>query len=118
MNTKRVPIACSASEQRYEILVGSGLVDGAGKWAAECLGTPGNIAVVSNPKVFGLYGDQVVKALHDNGFRTAVWLMKDGERYKNMRSLAELLEFLSANKISRSDAIVSLGGGVVGDLSG
>ena len=44
--------------------------------------------------------------------------MKDGEQHKNLRSTEEALKFLSENGLSRTDAVVALGGGVVGDLAG
>jgi len=44
--------------------------------------------------------------------------MSDGERYKNANTLRRLLAFLSDSGLERSDAVVALGGGVVGDLAG
>jgi 3-dehydroquinate synthase len=44
--------------------------------------------------------------------------MGDGEKYKNFRVLEKTLEFFSKNKLTRTDAVVALGGGVVGDLAG
>src|SRR5438128_6712688 len=44
--------------------------------------------------------------------------MKEGEPHKSLRSFEQLLTFLSESGLERSDAIVALGGGVVGDLAG
>ena len=44
--------------------------------------------------------------------------MGDGERFKTLRTAERALAFLSESKIERSDAVVALGGGVVGDLAG
>src|SRR5690349_7737157 len=44
--------------------------------------------------------------------------MKDGEQYKSLRSFEQALTFLGQSGIERSDAVVALGGGVVGDLAG
>ena len=52
------------------------------------------------------------------GFAVSQWLMKDGERYKNSRSLDQLLQHLSEKRATRDDIVVALGGGVVGDLAG
>ena len=49
---------------------------------------------------------------------TFVFLMGDGERYKNLRSLEQALGFIGDSRLTRSDAVVALGGGVVGDLAG
>jgi len=51
-------------------------------------------------------------------FEVSAWLMKDGEQYKSFRSLEDALKFLSRSGFERSDAVVALGGGVVGDLAG
>ena len=44
--------------------------------------------------------------------------MKDGERHKNLRSLESAFNFFSEMRLTRTDAVVALGGGVVGDLAG
>jgi 3-dehydroquinate synthase len=52
------------------------------------------------------------------GFDVAKFLMPDGERYKTLRTAENLLAEMSRNGISRTDVVVGLGGGVVGDLAG
>jgi 3-dehydroquinate synthase len=90
-----------------------------GDWAKNCLSEKARkIVVVSNPKIFRLYGAAVKNSLEKNGFEVSVWLMKDGERHKNFRSLETALKFFSEIKLKRTDAVVALGGGVVGDLAG
>lgn len=101
----------------YEIETGSGFLPDCGKWAREIVDAE-KIAIVSNPTVYKLYGDTLVSGLEKAGFKTAVWLMKDGERFKDLRSLEEALKFFNEIQLSRSDAVVALGGGVVGDLAG
>ena len=103
----------------YEIRVGHGLLAECGAWARQCLpaGTK-KIAIISNKKVFGLYGKLAEAGFKRAGFNVFHWLMRDGERHKNMRSLEAALAFLSNAKIGRTDAVVGLGGGVAGDLAG
>lgn len=90
-----------------------------GDWARECL-TPATrkIVVVSNAKIFRLYGEVVSANLKKAGFEVLVFLMKDGEKYKNLRSFEQLLKFTGESQLARTDAVVALGGGVVGDLAG
>src|SRR6185503_17503247 len=64
------------------------------------------------------FGAKVMTSLRGAGLLPAHWLMKDGERYKSIRSLEQVLTFLSGLGLERSDAVVALGGGVVGDLAG
>ncbi len=75
----------------YEIAIGSGLLPDCGKWAREKVSAE-KLAIVSNPTVFKLYGETLVSGLEKAGFKTAVWLMKDGERFKDLRSLEGALK--------------------------
>lgn len=112
-------INISETSSRYEITIGRDLLQNCGDWAKNCLnGSARKIVLVSNAKIFRLYGEKTVNALKQTGFEVFVFLMKDGERYKNFRVLEKLLEFFSENKLTRSDAVIALGGGVVGDLTG
>jgi 3-dehydroquinate synthase len=74
--------------------------------------------IISNKTVFDLYGFEVFNSLKAAGFKTYVWPMQDGERFKNFRSLQDVLEFFSGVGTERGDVVVGLGGGVVGDLAG
>jgi 3-dehydroquinate synthase len=76
------------------------------------------LVIVSNRKIFDLYGEHALRMLRAEGFIVAHWLMNDGERYKTEATLSRLLAFLSASGLERSDAVIALGGGVVGDLTG
>jgi 3-dehydroquinate synthase len=108
-----------ASVSAYSVKIGSNLLTSAGKWARVCLGRDTRrILIVSNPTIFRLYGHQVKSSTEHAGFNVSTFLMKDGERFKNMRSLDACLESLSENHIARTDAVIALGGGVVGDLAG
>lgn len=103
----------------YEVSVGLDLLGNTGLWANQCLDTKaGKVAIVSNEKVFRFYGNAVEESLASEGYHVTRWLMPDGEEHKNYESLQELLIFLSSKGFTRSDAIVALGGGVVGDLAG
>ncbi|HEV2885187.1 MAG TPA: 3-dehydroquinate synthase [Pyrinomonadaceae bacterium] len=103
----------------YEIKIGCGILADTGKIARHSFGQPAHrVALISNKKVFSLYGLSVVRSLEANGFAVSQSLIPDGERYKTLESLARVVEFLSRERLSRSDGVVALGGGVVGDLAG
>jgi 3-dehydroquinate synthase len=76
------------------------------------------VALVSNRRVFDLYGARAVASLRDADFSITHWLMGEGERFKTLRTAERALDFLSESGLERSDAVVALGGGVVGDLAG
>lgn len=119
MKSKNVTVNLKSQAHRYDIIIEHDSLGACGEWAGKCLLEETNkIAIVSNAKVFGLYGETVKTSLEKSGFTVAVWLMNDGERYKNFRSLETALQFFSENNLNRTDAVVALGGGVVGDLAG
>ncbi len=116
---KIVPVKLNKESLAYDITIENGALSAAGEWAASVLGgKPGKITVISNKKVFALYGDLVKQRLEKAGFKTAVFLIGDGERFKNLKTLEKALFFLGENKLARTDAVLALGGGVVGDLGG
>src|SRR6185436_1034440 len=102
---QRVRIRLRARQINYEIQIASGVLAEAGKYARAALGTSTKRAsVISNQKVFGLFGKQVVRALRSAGFEVSHWLMKDGEQHKSMRSLEQALSFLGRSGVERNDA--------------
>ncbi len=116
---QKVSVKLKEFPRRYDIKIGKNLLDNCGNWAKNCFqAAPAKIVLISNTKVFGIYGEAVRKSLESQGFEVFVWLMKDGEKYKNFRVLECALEFISEKKIKRTDGIIALGGGVVGDLAG
>ena len=120
MNNETVAVRLGAANtHRYKIEIGHETLGNCGVWAKNCL--PENtrkIVIVSNAKVFRLYGETVQSNLEKSGYDVFVWLMKDGEKHKNLRSLETALGFFSGKTLSRTDVVVALGGGVVGDLAG
>ena len=112
MNT----VTVSASKQ-YEIRIGSGLLSGLGQ-AIRSLAAPKAVCLVSESTVFPLYGSAAVSSLESAGFSVISFVFPAGEESKNGETYLELLNFLAQNQLTRSDWIVALGGGVVGDLAG
>ena len=117
MRQRSIRIDFSRESAGYEIVIDD--LARAGKWARKCLGKDAaKLVVVSNPTVFALYGKQAEQRLRSAGFSVSHFLMKDGERYKNLRTTEAALKFFTHAQLSRTDAVVALGGGVVGDLAG
>jgi shikimate kinase / 3-dehydroquinate synthase len=103
----------------YPVHVGSGLLPYLGsalRAAGIAEGT--RIAVVSNPVVEPLYGAQVQAALHAAGFEPVRCTIPDGEQHKTLETVADLYGQFLAAKLDRSGLVVSLGGGVNGDVAG
>ena len=118
MKSQSVNIDFSHVASGYEILIDGQLVN-SGKWARRCLRRDASrIAIVSNPTVYKIYGEQVANSLAEAGFDVSHWLMEDGEQHKNFANIEKALAFFSSSGLTRTDAVVALGGGVVGDLAG
>ncbi|MET0624354.1 MAG: 3-dehydroquinate synthase [Pyrinomonadaceae bacterium] len=103
----------------YRVEIGAGALARLGEVARAGVGREARkVALVSNPRVFDLYGARAVGSLRGAGFEVAHWLMPEGERFKTLRTAERALGFFSEFGIERSDGVVALGGGVVGDLAG
>jgi shikimate kinase/3-dehydroquinate synthase len=81
-------------------------------------GLSGPVVVVSDENVAGLYGEQVLKSLHENGLQGSIFAIKPGEQHKNMNSVQAMWQAFLECGIERGSTILALGGGVVGDLAG
>jgi 3-dehydroquinate synthase len=115
----QVHVRLPARKQNYEIKIGAGTLSTLGAEARAALGSSARrVAVISNSTVFDLYGQPVLRSLKAEHFNVVRWLMPDGERHKSLRSLEQALSFMSEARLERSDAVIALGGGVVGDLAG
>ena len=101
----------------YNILISPGLLAQAGHYLREA-GCKNKIMLVSNDKVFGLYGSQVQEVLIRAGYEVVTALLPDGEEYKNLASAELLYRQALDSGLDRGSTVVSLGGGVVGDLAG
>ena len=82
------------------------------------LGKVKTVCIVSDSNVYPLYGEECKGRLEAGGFRVCTHVFPAGENSKNGYTYLFLLNCLAENKLTRSDLIVALGGGVVGDLAG
>ena len=101
----------------YDVIIGNGLLDKAGELCQETLGKHA-VAIVTDDTVDSLYGKRLEKSLTDSGYSPIKFVIPHGEASKSMENLSALLGFLAKNRITRSDFLIALGGGVVGDLTG
>ncbi len=74
--------------------------------------------VVTDSNVAPLYADGVEAALHAAGFQPSRIVLPAGEPTKSFACLSEVLDAAFAARLSRHDAFIALGGGVIGDLTG
>ena len=111
-----ITVTVTASKT-YDILIGSGLLPSLGAETAK-LGKAKSVCIVSDTNVWPLYGETAKVSLEKAGFEVVCFVFPAGEASKNGLTYLELLYFLAESKLTRTDLIVALGGGVVGDLAG
>ncbi|MBL8151537.1 MAG: 3-dehydroquinate synthase [Blastocatellia bacterium] len=103
----------------YPIFISSGLLEKADELISSLLRPKCHKAVlVSNQKVFELYGRKLIGALSRLGLKTSTVLISDGERFKTLRTVENIVLSLIEEKIERNDLLLALGGGVIGDIAG
>lgn len=105
------------TKRPYDIIIGEDLLAQTGSFVKECV-KPCKVCLVTDSKVNSLYSQVVLTSLTEAGYQTSKIVFPEGEHSKNMTTYTNILESLAEEGLSRSDLIVALGGGVVGDLSG
>ena len=107
----RLEVNISESEKKYAIHINNKDISLLKSCVLESINNKNYIVVISK-KVHSLYG----KLLDFPSDKT--FILKDGETEKNFKNYAKILDFAFKNKLKREDAIIAIGGGVVGDISG
>lgn len=101
----------------YPIYVGSDVLGKTGELLRKTARGK-NVAIITNPKVDELYGKQCAGSLKKAGFNVSTMKIPDGERYKTLKQIERIYDFLIRNRFDRTDSVVALGGGVTGDMAG
>ncbi len=114
MKTLHVNLA----ERSYDILIARGLLDKAGTQIKGVCPRAVRLFVVTDTNVQPLYGQRLEDSLKSVGFQVECMTIPAGEPSKCARQLADLWERMMSFGLTRTDAVVALGGGVIGDLVG
>jgi 3-dehydroquinate synthase len=104
-------------QRSYDILIGAGLIDDAGRRIVR-LGGARCAAVVTDETVAERHLPRLRASLETAGLRVPVEAVPAGEHSKRLPMLEQVLDALLAARVERGDIIVAFGGGVVGDLAG
>ena len=102
----------------YDVIIEEGALAKIGTILEATLGRLCKIAIISDSNVFPLYGNYLAENLKDAGFKVVFYIFPAGEASKNAITYLEILNFLAEQQITRTDAIIALGGGVTGDMAG
>jgi 3-dehydroquinate synthase len=106
-----------AGQQRYEVLIGSGLLADIGALVRRHFRSD-RCAVVTDANVAPLFGETLCESLRKADLRPELIAIAPGEGSKSIAQAGALCDQLSAAGLDRTSFLVSLGGGVIGDLAG
>lgn len=111
--TIKVPLG----RRSYKIRIGTGGLEALGEQVASATGAR-EVAVITVPAVGRRYAGPVLRSLRAAGLRAHKIEVPDGDASKSFKQLGKLYEAFLAKGLDRSAALVALGGGMVGDLTG
>ena len=110
-----VPVSLDA--RSYDIVIGRGVLQQAGQRIAQlCPG--GRVAIVTDNHVASLHLKRLEESLQLAGIRSTSVVLAAGESTKCFAALETVCDAIVAARLERGDAVIALGGGVIGDLAG
>ncbi len=104
-------------ERSYDIEIGQGNLGVVGE-KMKALGLSGRVGIVTNDTVSPLYARMVSESIRAAGIEPVLLVIPDGEEYKSLPWASHLFDRLLSMRFDRKCALVALGGGVIGDLTG
>lgn len=104
-------------EKSYNIFIEKGLLDRIGELVKN-ISRAQKITILTDGNVHSYYGEKVKRSLMDKGYEVKNIVLKAGEATKSFNTLPGVYNELLDFKMTRSDLIITLGGGVIGDLGG
>ncbi|QUV78772.1 dehydroquinate synthase/iron-containing alcohol dehydrogenase family protein [Chloracidobacterium thermophilum] len=107
---RAVTVPVTHAGGQYAIRIETGRYRSLGQTLRQTFGDhPCAVVIVSNPKVARHYAAAVVESVAAAGFHPHLCLIPDGERYKTLRTVAQIWDFCVARQIERRDLLVALG---------
>ncbi len=111
---KTVRVDCSRA---YDILIENGLLERAGELLSDKFGGK-RFCIVTDDNVAAIYLDTLRASLEEHGFMCDSFVFEHGEKHKTMETVERIMTFLAQRQFTRSDMLIALGGGIVGDVTG
>ena len=115
--SSRDVLSVQTPDTSYEVVIGRDVMTEAGSTLKDLL-DPRRVALVTDPNVVSIYGERIHSSLRDADLEVTEIVVPAGERSKSWETAGSVLERIAEAGLDRGDAVVALGGGVVGDLAG
>ena len=116
MNLDAECVLIDLADRRYEILIGSGLLDQPASYRNLPAGAVA--AIVTNETIAPLFAERLTQALRGSYAQVQLIVLPDGEAHKNLTTLNTIFDALLTAGCDRKTVLFALGGGVVGDMTG
>ena len=114
-----VPMKLTIQTARpYSVILENGLLDRVGEMALQTRKPGSQAMLISETNVYPLYGERVKASLEKAGFAVSTFVFPAGEASKQLSTVLEMYSALARQGFTRTDFIVTLGGGVTGDMGG
>lgn len=113
----KVAVPVDLGERSYRVELGRDWLETVGRRIGERLAAD-RVALVTVPTVARRYAPMLTRGLRAKGVRVGRIVVPDGDSTKNLGQLAKLYDQFLEMGLDRQSAVVTLGGGVVGDLGG
>ncbi|CAN5624841.1 3-dehydroquinate synthase [soil metagenome] len=110
-------VSVQAGGERYEVLIGSGLLGTIGERLRDLVRGP-RAAIVADENTCGLFAERISRSMVAAGFAPVVVTVPAGEASKSLEQVGFVCDRFAAEGLDRSSLVVAVGGGVVGDLAG
>lgn len=101
----------------YNVYVDGGMIDSLGEYAAKS-GNYKKVAIITDDNVAAIYLNRASESLSNKGYDCRSFVFNHGEDEKSLSTVAKIYDFLADFELTRSDLLVALGGGIVGDVTG
>lgn len=113
-NISKVKVNTSAA---YDCIIGENILESCGKITAKYI-KKCHVCIITDENVAPLYLSKVENSFNKAGFQTDSFVFCGGEENKSLKTIETILEKLASLELTRSDILVALGGGIVGDVTG
>ncbi|AZP36283.1 3-dehydroquinate synthase [Candidatus Annandia adelgestsuga] len=77
-----------------------------------------NLLIITNKIILNLYKDYINNFIKKKNIKYKIFIIKDGESYKNIKTVNKIINYLLSNNYDKNTILISLGGGVIGDITG
>ena len=103
----------------YEVIICPGILNNVGDYLKKSgIKNKTKILIISNKEIASLYGEKILKSLKSKKFQTEIFIIKAGEKHKNLDTLSEIYNKSFQIGLERNSLMIALGGGIVGDVTG